>query len=474
MADHPDQTTIKSLRAGLAAGRISASALTDSTLKRIHERTDLNAFITVTDKRARTTAARLDDAPNTDSGPLAGIPIAVKDNILVEGERCTCGSRMLSDWVAPYSATAVDRLEAAGAVIVGKTNCDEFGMGSSNENSYFKAVSNPVDPQRVPGGSSGGSPAAVADRQVIAALGSDTGGSVRLPAAYCGVVGLKPTYGAVSRWGLVAFASSLDQIGVLAQTIDDTRTVFNVIRGHDSRDATSRREDGVTREPAALRIGWPRQYFEEGLDPEIREAIENVARQLTDHGHRVFEVSLPNAKYAVATYYVICCAEASANLARYDGVKFGYRTESAGDLLDMFEQTRDEGFGAEVKRRILLGTYVLSAGYFDQYYGTAQRVRKAITQDFIEVFQSVDCLITPTAPTCAFKRGEKVDDPLAMYLMDVYTTSVNLAGVPALSVPCGRTSGGLPIGAQLIGRPMDENLLLHIGELIEQGAALQQ
>jgi len=450
-------------------GTISAETLVETHLERIKERSELNAFIHVMSDETRAAATAVDRARNgrQQLPVLAGVPVAIKDNILVKDVRCTCGSGMLENWVAPYDATVTERLKTAGAVILGKTNCDEFAMGSSNENSFFGPVKNPHDQGRVPGGSSGGSGAAVADFQAAAALGSDTGGSVRLPAAYCGVVGLKPTYGAVSRWGLVAFASSLDQVGVLGRSVADTRLIFDVIRGHDQRDSTSMPTPQERALPQRLTIGLPREFYGDGLDPEIRRAIGKVIEALQARGHRLVDVSLPYSKYTIAAYYVICCAEASANLARYDGVKYGHRSARTDDLRSMYARTRAEGFGAETKRRILLGTYVLSAGYYDAYYSTAQKVRSKVAADFDHVFQTVDCLLTPTAPTCAFKLGEKLDDPLAMYLMDIYTTSVNLAGLPAVSVPCGRSSEGLPIGAQIIGRAFEENVILRAAEEVE-------
>lgn len=458
MTGTPTQWSLTAMLAGLKAGEITATALTDAHKSRIRDRSNINAFISLIGG----------NGADAGSGPLAGIPIAIKDNILVKGARCTCGSRMLADWVAPYDATVVERLRAAGAMIIGKTNCDEFGMGSSNENSHFGPVLNPADTTRVAGGSSGGSAAAVADFQVAAALGSDTGGSVRQPAAFCGVVGLKPTYGAVSRRGLVAFGSSLDQIGVLARDAAGAKAVYDVISGHDPRDSTSAAHtQGRERECRA--IGLPRECFGDGLDPEIRRAVLGLAGRLRATGYHIVDVSLPNAQYAIAAYYVICCAEASSNLARYDGVTYGHRTDNSADLPTMYARTRAEGFGAEVKRRILLGTYVLSAGYYDAYYGTAQRVRGRITADFRRAFMQADCLLTPTTPACAFPLGEKREDPLAMYLQDVYTTSVNLAGLPAISAPCGKSSAGLPIGAQFIGRPFDEQLLLKLAGETEIG-----
>lgn len=445
------------MRQSLTSGEFTARDLRESHLDRVEARRHLNAFITLLPKDAEASA----------TGPLAGIPVAIKDNICVAGVPCTCGSRILRDWTPPYEATVIKRLRKSGAVIIGKTNLDEFGMGSSNENSAFGPVRNPHNADHVPGGSSGGSACAVADGQAAAALGSDTGGSVRLPAAFCGVVGLKPTYGAVSRWGLVAFASSLDQIGVFGRTVDDARAVFNVIRGHDPRDSTSMIPPPCRKTPSRLTIGLPREYYAEGLHPDVRRALGAVISRLQEQGHRLVDVSLPQSPNAIAAYYVICCAEASANLARYDGVKYGFRAPNADTLDGMYARTRAAGFGPEVKRRILLGTYVLSAGYYDAYYATAQRVRAAIAAGFTDVFRNVDCLLTPTAPTPAFRLGEKTDDPLAMYLMDVYTTSVNLAGLPAVSVPCGRAESGLPIGAQVIGRPFEDDLILDVARMIE-------
>ncbi|MBI3871731.1 MAG: Asp-tRNA(Asn)/Glu-tRNA(Gln) amidotransferase subunit GatA [candidate division Zixibacteria bacterium] len=470
MTDSPTRWSVAETVERVERGEVTAAAATGAHLTRIEERRSLNAYITVMADQAREQAADIDRkrAAGESLGPLAGVPLAIKDNILVAGVPCTCGSRILRDWIPPYEATVIERLRGAGAVFVGKSNCDEFAMGSTTENSHYGPSRNPHDPERVPGGSSGGSAVAVADFQAVAGLGSDTGGSVRLPAALCGVVGLKPTYGAVSRWGLVAFASSLDQIGVFGRTVADTKAVFDVIRGHDPRDSTSMRTNGARPAPKQLTIGWPEEYYGEGLDAEIRHSLEQTANRLKDSGHKIIPVSLPNSKYTIAVYYVICTAEASSNLARYDGVKYGHRADSPDDLLDMYRHTRAEGFGDEVKRRILLGTYVLSAGYYDAYYGTAQKVRTLIADDFTRAFATVDCLLTPTSPTCAFKLGEKMDDPLAMYLSDIYTTSINLAGLPAVSVPCGTSKGGLPIGAQVIGRPFEEHLILSVAEEIEK------
>ncbi len=469
MSLSPTHWSIADTVSRVKSGEMSASKIVDAHLQRITERRDLNAFLRVLDTDARVQAAAIDEkrASGKPLGELAGVVVAIKDNITILGVPCTCGSHILENWKPQYEATVVSRLKAADAVIIGKTNLDEFAMGSSTENSYFGPSKNPHDPSRVPGGSSGGSAVAVADFQAMGSLGSDTGGSIRTPAAFCGVVGLKCTYGSVSRWGLVAFASSLDQIGPFGRTVADTRAVFDVIKGHDPHDSTSMRLKGKRPTPEHLTIGIPREYYAEGLDPEVRASVNEARVRLEKLGHRFVDVSLPHTKYSIAVYYVICTAEASSNLARYDGIKYGHRTKDATDLLTMYRKTRDEGFGAEVKRRILLGTYVLSAGYFDAYYGTAQRVRALLADDFRTAFETCDCLLTPTSPTVAFKMGEKVDDPLAMYLSDIYTTSINLAGIPAVSVPCGTSGEGLPIGAQLIGRPFEEHVILHAAEMIE-------
>lgn len=465
----PTHWSVADTVARVHRGEITASKIVDAHLSRITERRDLKAYLRVLDTDARVQAAAIDGkhATGKSLGPLAGVIVAIKDNITIPGVPCTCGSHILETWKPQYEATVVTRLKAADAIIIGKTNLDEFAMGSSTENSYFGPSKNPHDPSRVPGGSSGGSAVAVADFQAMSALGSDTGGSIRTPAAFCGVVGLKCTYGSVSRWGLVAFASSLDQIGPFGRTVADARAVFDVIKGHDPHDSTSIKLNGARPIPQSFTIGIPKEYYGEGLDPEVRASVSEARAKLEKKGHQFVEVSLPHTKYTIAVYYVICTAEASSNLARYDGVKYGRRTKDAEDLVTMYRKTRAEGFGAEVKRRILLGTYVLSAGYFDAYYGTAQKVRALIAEDFRKAFETCDCLLTPTSPTVAFKMGEKVDDPLAMYLSDIYTTSINLAGLPAVSVPSGKSSGGLPIGAQLIGRPFEEHVILHAAEMIE-------
>jgi aspartyl-tRNA(Asn)/glutamyl-tRNA(Gln) amidotransferase subunit A len=423
----------------------------------------LNAFLEI-DREAAKRAAAVENS----GGALAGVPVAVKDNICVRGMQTSCGSRILGDYHPPYNATVIERLLGAGAVIIGKTNCDEFAMGSSNENSAFGPVRNPWDTTRVPGGSSGGSAAAVAAGIVPVALGSDTGGSVRQPASLCGVLGLKPTYGRNSRYGLVAFASSLDQVGVFAREVRDVARVLGVIAGRDKHDSTSA-DVPVPDYTAALdgdlkgaRIGFPRALFGKGLDEEVGTAVQNVVDVYRELGAQIVDVELPNAGYAIAVYYIIATAEASSNLARFDGVRYGFRAEDAPELRQMYRKTREEGFGAEVKRRIMLGTYVLSAGYYDAYYRKAQQVRTLIKNDFLDAFKNCDAIITPTAPTPAFALGEKVDDPLAMYLNDIYTVTANLAGIPGLSVPCGLSSARLPIGFQLLGPYWSEPTLLKL------------
>jgi aspartyl-tRNA(Asn)/glutamyl-tRNA(Gln) amidotransferase subunit A len=420
----------------------------------------LNAFLYI-DKGAPQRAV---DA----QGSLAGIPVAVKDNLCVIGMQTSCGSRILGDYRPPYNATVIQRLLDAGAVVIGKTNCDEFAMGSSNENSAFGPVKNPWDVTRVSGGSSGGSAAAVAAGIVPVALGSDTGGSVRQPASLCGVLGLKPTYGRNSRYGLVAFASSLDQVGVFARETADVARVLGVIAGRDGHDATTADMpvpnylESLNGDVKGLRIGFPTALFGKGLDDEVGKAVKDVVEVYRGLGAEIVDVELPHAGYAIAVYYIIATAEASANLARFDGVRYGFRAEDAPELRQMYRKTREEGFGPEVKRRIMLGTYVLSAGYYDAYYRKAQQVRTLIKQDFLNAFQRCDAIITPTSPTPAFPIGEKVDDPLAMYLNDIYTVTANLAGIPGISVPCGLSSGRLPIGFQLLGPYWSEPNLLKL------------
>lgn len=464
------------LRELLEKKEISAFELVSSVLDRIGAvGGKTGAYITVTGKKARERARRIDEiiARGEPLPPLAGIPVAVKDNICTKGVLTTAGSKMLADFVPPYNATVVERLEAAGAVITGKTNMDEFAMGSSTENSAFFPTRNPWDLNRVPGGSSGGSAAAVASGEAVLALGSDTGGSIRQPASFCGVVGLKPTYGAVSRYGLIAFASSLDQIGPLARNVYDCALLQGVIAGHDPRDSTSARFDvpGYTQcleeDVRGLRLGVPREYMSEGIEEGVREAVETAMRRFEDLGASVEYTSLPHTKYSLPAYYLIAPAEASSNLARYDGVRYGYRAPDAEDVVDMFKKTRSRGFGPEVKRRIMLGTYALSAGYYDAYYLKALKVRTLIVRDFERAFEKYDLLLSPTSPTVAFGFGERTGDPLKMYLSDICTMSVNLAGLPAISLPCG-FAGGLPVGLQLIARPFDEANLLRAAYTYEQ------
>ena len=435
----------------------------------------VGAFLTVTDAEALGAAEAIDRriAAGEDPGPLAGVPMGIKDIICTAGVRTTAGSRILERFVPAYDATVTARLKRAGAVIVGKLNCDEFAMGSSTENSALGTTRNPWDGNRVPGGSSGGSGAAVAAGECQAALGTDTGGSVRLPAAFCGVVGLKPTYGRVSRYGVIAYASSLDQVGPLARDVADTALMLEAIAGHDPADSTASPrpvpsylaalEQGVR----GLRLGLPREYFVEGMQPEVEAGVRAAVRELERLGAIVEPVSLPHTEYAIATYYLIATAEASSNLARYDGIRYGLRVP-ADSLGAMYEASRAAGFGTEVKRRIMLGTYALSAGYYDAYYLKAQQVRTLIRRDFEQVFQRCEALVTPVAPTTAFRLGEKIADPLTMYLSDIFTISVNLAGLPGLALPCGFDASGLPIGLQVIGRPFDEETVLRIGAAYEQ------
>jgi aspartyl-tRNA(Asn)/glutamyl-tRNA(Gln) amidotransferase subunit A len=419
-------------------------------------------------------ADAIDTSANKESLRLAGLPIAIKDNICVKGLQTSCGSRILGPYHPPYNATAVDRLLAAGAVVIGKTNCDEFAMGSSNENSAFGPVRNPWDVSCVPGGSSGGSAAAVAAGIVPVALGSDTGGSVRQPASLCGVIGLKPTYGRISRYGLVAFGSSLDQIGIVAHSAADAAAVLEVMAGRDPHDATTADVPvpayvGETEKDlaAGFRLGVSRSLLGDGLNEEVGRSIADAIEAYRELGAEIVDIDLPNAKYAIAVYYIIATAEASSNLARYDGVRYGFRAEEAPGLRDMYKRTREEGFGPEVKRRIMLGTYVLSAGYYDAYYLKAQKVRALLRQDFANAFAQCDAILTPTSPTPAFKFGEKVDDPLAMYLNDIYTVTANLAGIPGISVPCGLSSEGLPIGMQLLGPYWSESVILRAAHAYE-------
>jgi len=471
---------ITRLQTSIARGQTTARAAVEFSLDAAEKLNGaLNAFLEIDREGALQRAEAIDTKIKRSGGTpalpaLAGVPVAIKDNICVRGMQTSCGSRILGPYHPPYNATAIERLIAAGAVIIGKTNCDEFAMGSSNENSAFGPVRNPWDTTRVPGGSSGGSAAAVAAGIVPVALGSDTGGSVRQPASLCGVLGVKPTYGRVSRYGLVAFGSSLDQIGVFARHAADAAVVLEVISGRDPHDATTA-DVPVPNYPAdpnadikGLRLGIAREFLGQGLDDEVRSSIENSIDAYRDLGAEIVDIELPHAKYAIAVYYIIATAEASSNLARFDGVRYGFRAEEAPALRDMYRRTRDEGFGPEVKRRVMLGTYVLSAGYYDAYYLKAQKVRTLLRQDFASAFAKCDAVLTPTAPTPAFLFGEKVDDPLAMYLNDIFTVTANLAGVPGISVPCGVSTGGLPIGLQLLGPNWSEASLFRLADAYQQ------
>jgi len=474
--------TLAELRAGITSGTTKATELTASYYERIEKKNPrLNAYLCLTKNRALAQAARVDvlAAKGDPLPPLAGIPVGIKDVLVMQGAPATAGSKILEGYRPPYDATAVAKLEAAGAVLLGKLNCDEFAMGSSTENSAYGPVRNPVDTERVPGGSSGGSAAAVAANLAVATLGSDTGGSIRQPASFCGVVGVLPTYGRVSRYGLIAYASSLDRVGPIAANVRDAATLLSVIAGHDSKDATSSSAPvpdyaAESDNPVAgLRIGVPAEYFGEGLDPEVRAAIEKGIAALKAAGCVVKPVSLPHTRYAIPVYYLIATAEASANLARFDGVRYGPRSKDSANLADMYRHSREEGFGAEVKRRILLGTYALSAGYYDAYYLKAQKVRTLIRNDFERAFEKCDLIVTPVAPTTAFKIGEKMNDPLTMYLSDIFTISVNLAGLPGMSIPCGHDSNNLPIGMQLIAPPFAEETILRAGDAFERTGAFK-
>jgi aspartyl-tRNA(Asn)/glutamyl-tRNA(Gln) amidotransferase subunit A len=468
--------TLAALSAHLASRELTAVELMQAVIARTHAvEPRVRAFNSADEADALAQAAASDArrAVGQARGPLDGIPIGLKDVIAVKDQPLTASSKMLANFVSPYDATVTTKLKAAGAVLYGRLNCDEFAMGSSTENSAFHTTGNPWDVTRVPGGSSGGSAAALAAGEAVATLGSDTGGSIRQPAALCGVVGLKPTYGLVSRYGLIAYASSLDQIGPFARTVEDAAIVLGAIAGHDERDSTSfkaeipdyRAELSARRGP--WKIGIPKEYFGEGLDPEIGATVERAVAFYKAQGCEIREVSLPHTRYCLDTYYIIATAEASSNLARYDGIRYGHRSKNAKDIVDLYFQSRAEGFGAEVKRRIILGTYVLSSGYYDAYYLRAQKVRTLIRRDFLNAYREVDALLTPTSPIPAFKLGEK-SDPLAMYLCDIYTIGVNLAGLPAISVPCGFTSGNLPIGLQLIGQPFREADLLAVAHAYER------
>lgn len=461
----------------LESGAATSESLTRQSLAKIEETKGMNAFLSVMSERALTNAKASDERRKAGKllGPLDGIPLAIKDNLCLEGTRTTCGSHILENFVSPYTSTAVERLEKAGAILVGKTNMDEFAMGSSNESSYFGPVTNPVTPDRIPGGSSGGSAAAVAAGCVPASLGSDTGGSIRQPAACCGVVGLKPTYGRISRYGLVAYASSLDQIGPIGQTVEDCALLLNPLVGQDIHDNTTS-DKPVEDFSADLHkgvkgqvIGVPKEYFGEGLDPKIKAVLQASLAKLEAEGAKLVEVHLPSVKYAISSYYIIATAEASSNLSRFDGVRYTHRAPTARTLTEMYTRSRSEGFGKEVQRRILLGSYVLSSGFYDAYYVQAQKVRRVITEDFNKAFSQCDVIASPTLPSHPLKRGEGLSDPMAMYLSDIYTVSLNLAGLPGISVPCGEADG-IKVGMQLVGKPFGETNLLRIAAAVERTA----
>ena len=475
--------TISSARAAVQERQTTATSLVEKFYSKIELEDQpvggTNAYLTLTRERALEQAKKLDRI--VDQGdplpPLGGVPVGIKDVIVTRGVRTTAGSKILGNYVPPYDSTAVARLEQAGAIVLGKLNCDEFAMGSSNENSAWGPVRNPRDLSRVPGGSSGGSAAAAAAATAVATLGSDTGGSIRQPAAFCGVVGLMPTYGRVSRYGLIAFGSSLDHIGPLARSVKDAAILLRHLAGHDPMDTTSSRapvpdyEQEIEKPVRGLRVGVPTEYFPSELDSEVGQSVKAGIQLLAGAGCEVKSISLPNTKYAIPTYYIVATAEASSNLARYDGVRYGYRSPNAKTLREMYRRSRDEGFGPEVKRRIMLGTYALSAGYYDAYYLKAQRVRTLIARDFLEAFKAVDVIVTPTTPTPAFRLGEKSDDPLAMYLADIFTVTASLAGIPGISVPCGETKSGLPIGMQILGRHFDEATILRLAHAFEHARA---
>jgi aspartyl-tRNA(Asn)/glutamyl-tRNA(Gln) amidotransferase subunit A len=469
--------TIEQVRSAIAERKTTAMQMAEMCYESIQKQdAEIGAFLTLSKDRALGTADRIDRmaAEGKPLPPLAGVPVGVKDVMVTRGVRTTAGSKILGDFVPPYDCTAVARMEAAGAVVLGKMNCDEFAMGSSNENSGFRPVRNPRDTSRVPGGSSGGSAAAVAAGMAVATLGSDTGGSIRQPAAFCGVVGLMPTYGRVSRYGLIAFASSLDHIGPLTKTVKDAAIVLQTIAGRDPMDSTSADipvPDYVAeldKPIAGLKIGVAKEYFGDGLDAAVRAAVEAAIEKIAGLGCEIVPVSLPHTQYAIPTYYIVATAEASSNLARYDAVRYGYRAKNVRTLAEMYRRSRDESFGAEVKRRIMLGTYALSAGYYDAYYLKAQKVRTLLTRDFEEAFKKVDAIVTPTTPTAAFRLGEKVNDPLAMYLADIYTVTADLAGIPGISVPCGETAEKLPIGLQILGKHFDEATILRVAHGYER------
>ncbi len=474
--------TISELRELLNSGEISAQELTNLYLERIATVDEkVKAYVTVTEKEARDQATAADKKIKEGSAsPLTGIPLGIKDVICTEGIPTTCSSRMLKDFRPPFNATVMEKLEAQGAVMLGKLNMDEFAMGSSTENSAFFSTRNPWDLERIPGGSSGGSAAAVAACMCVASLGSDTGGSIRQPASHCGVVGLKPTYGLVSRFGLVAFASSLDQIGPLTRSVEDAAILLEAIAGHDERDSTSlprpvpRLRKSCQEGLKGIRVGIPKEYFIEGVQEEVVSEIKKGLKAMEEMGAELVDISLPHTEYAIATYYIIATAEASSNLSRYDGVKYGFRAENYSNLMEMYKETRAQGFGPEVKRRIMLGTYCLSAGYYDAFYKKASQVRTLIIEDFKKAFGMCDVIASPVAPTTAFKIGEKVHDPLQMYLSDIFTIPVNLAGIPGMSVPCGFDEKGLPVGLQLMAGHLQEEILFRAAYNLERGLGLER
>jgi aspartyl-tRNA(Asn)/glutamyl-tRNA(Gln) amidotransferase subunit A len=471
--------TIEAARAAVQARTTTATSLAEAFYAKI-EKTDpeIGAYLTLSKDRALEQAARMDSlaARGEELPLLGGVPVGIKDVMVTRGVLTTAGSKILANYIPPYDCTAVALLEAAGAVVLGKLNCDEFAMGSSNENSAWRPVRNPRDLSRVPGGSSGGSAAAVAADMAVATLGSDTGGSIRQPASFCGVVGLMPTYGRVSRYGLIAFASSLDRIGPLTKTVRDAAIALRTIAGRDPMDPTSAEVPvpdyiaELEKPVRGLKLGVAKEYFGEGLDSEVRKSVEAAIQKLAGSGCEIVPVSLPHTEYAIPTYYIVATAEASSNLARFDGVRYGYRAGDARTLSEMYRRSRDHGFGAEVKRRIMLGTFALSTGYYDAYYLKAQRVRTLLARDFEEAFKKVDAIVTPTSPTAAFKLGEKADDPLSMYLADIFTVTADLAGIPGISVPCGETKENLPVGLQILGKHFDEATILRVAHAYEQAA----
>lgn len=477
------ELTVHELQEKLKNKEITIIDINKAYIDRINDKEkDIQAFITITTDKAIEQSKIIEEKVSRGEikGELAGIPIGIKDNLCVNGVKTTCASKMLEDFIAPYNATVIEKINEQNMISLGKTNMDEFAMGSSTETSYFKKTKNPWDLTRIPGGSSGGSAAAVASNMVPWALGSDTGGSIRQPAGCCGIVGLKPTYGLVSRYGLVAFASSLDQIGTFTKDVKDTSILLNIIAGHDDRDSTSaniEKKDytkALKNDVKGLKIAIPKEFFGEGINKEVKANLEEAIKKYIDLGAIVEEVSLDIANYALATYYIIACAEASSNLGRFDGIRYGYRSEKFNDLRDIYINSRSEGFGEEVKRRIILGTYVLSSGYYDAYYKKAQQVRTLVKSRFDEIFAKYDIILTPTTPTTAFKIGEKSENPLEMYLSDICTVSVNIAGLPGISLPCGVDSNGMPVGMQLIGKRFDEETLLNVAYTYEQATQFRQ